>query len=87
LRALSETRSRVERREIAISGTRPSSAAEKCGLKEGDVIVQMGDTTIGTIYDLTDVLGKAKPGDHVKIVVLRNKQRVELEATLSGTAS
>ena len=68
---------------VRIAGTVPNTAAEKAGLKEGDVLVEMGDTKIASLQDLMSALGKAKAGDKVKLVVVRDKQRVELEATLT----
>ncbi|MDB5304509.1 MAG: peptidase, partial [Phycisphaerales bacterium] len=65
-----------------ITGTVPGSPAEKAGLKDGDVLVRFGKDKIDTLYDLTDSLSRAKPGDKVKLGVVRDKQTVELDATL-----
>jgi hypothetical protein len=70
-------------RGVRISGTVPGSPAEKAGLKEGDVIVKWDDTDIATIYTLIDVLRAGKPGQKVKLVILRGGKNVELEATLA----
>jgi len=67
---------------LRISGTSPGSPAAKAGLKEGDVLVQFNDDKIGSIYDLTDLLARGKPGQKVKIAFLRDGKRVETEATL-----
>lgn len=67
---------------LKITGTRPNSAADKAGLKGGDIIVKFGPDEIKNIYDFTHDLGKYKPGDMVKIVVRRNGQEVTLNATL-----
>jgi S1-C subfamily serine protease len=69
---------------VRISGTSPGSPAEKAGLKEGDVIVQWGETKLASVYDLTEQLTKAKPGTVVKLGVERGGERVELEATLGA---
>ena len=68
---------------LRISGTTPNSPAAAAGLKDGDVITQIGDDRIGSIYDLTDVLQKRKPGDKVTITVLRDGKTVESETTLT----
>ena len=68
---------------VRIAGTVPNTAAEKAGLKEGDVLVELGDTKISSLEDLMSALGKAKAGDKVKLIIIRNKQRVETEATLT----
>jgi hypothetical protein len=69
---------------VKIDGTSAGSPAEAAGLKAGDVIVQFGEMKIETLYDLTDALAKGKPGDKVKLGVIRDGQRIELEATLAA---
>ncbi len=69
---------------VRISGTVPGSPAAGAGLKEGDIIVQFGADKVDSLYDLSDELGKSKPGDKVKLGVMRAGKRVELEATLSA---
>jgi hypothetical protein len=68
---------------VRITGTAENSPAELAGLKNGDVIVQIGDKKIDSLYDLSDFLAKAKPGEKVSVQVLRDKQRIELHATLA----
>jgi Zn-dependent M28 family amino/carboxypeptidase len=70
-------------RGVRISGTVPGSPAEAAGLKSGDVIVQFGTEAIDSLYGLTDVLAKAKPGDKVNLGIIRDGKTVELEATLA----
>jgi serine protease Do len=67
---------------LRISGTSPGSPAAKAGLKEGDVLVQFNDDKVGSIYDLTDLLARGKPGQKVKIALIRDGKRIETEATL-----
>jgi S1-C subfamily serine protease len=68
---------------VRISGTGPGSPAEKAGLKDGDVIIHLGDTKIDNLMDLTEALRKGKPGDKVKLVYLRGEEKVETETTLA----
>ena len=72
---------------MRISGTTPGSPAAAAGLKEGDVIVQINDDKIASVYDLTDVLQRGKPGQKVTIAVMRDGKRVETEATLVARRS
>ena len=67
---------------MRISGTSPGSPAAAAGLKEGDVLVQINDDKITSVYDLTDVLQRGKPGQKVKIAFMRDGKRVETETTL-----
>ncbi|HLL90144.1 MAG TPA: M20/M25/M40 family metallo-hydrolase, partial [Tepidisphaeraceae bacterium] len=68
---------------LRIAGVSPESAAAKAGLKGGDVVVRVGAHAVENIYDLTDALADAKPGDHVSVAVLRDGQRLELPAVLT----
>jgi S1-C subfamily serine protease len=68
---------------VRIAGTMPDAPAAKAGLREGDVIIRIDANKIESLGDYMTVLGKYKPGDVVKIVVERDKQQVELSATLA----
>lgn len=68
---------------LRISGVIEGSPAQRAGLREGDIIVQIGTTAIRSIYDLMDVLSRAEPGEEAEIIVLRGPnedQRVVLHA-------
>jgi len=69
---------------MKISGTRPGSAAEKAGLKGGDILISFGGKSIKNIYDFTYLLGEYKPGDVVTIIVKRGAEEVTLSATLDA---
>jgi hypothetical protein len=68
---------------VRITGTSPGSPAETAGLKEGDVIVGFNGKTLDNLMDLSNALGAAKPGDKVKLKVMRDNKEVGLEATLA----
>lgn len=57
------------------------SAAEKAGLKKGDIITKIGDTKIGE-GELADVIHKYKPGENVAITYLRDGKEQKVTATL-----
>jgi hypothetical protein len=67
---------------VRLTGVRADSPADKAGLKAGDVIVEFDGRTVKDLYQYTDALQARKPGDTVKIVVLREGVRLELTATL-----
>jgi hypothetical protein len=69
---------------MKISGTRAGSAAEKAGLKGGDILISFGGKSVKNIYDFTYLLGEYKPGDVVKIIVKRGTEEVTLSATLEA---
>jgi S1-C subfamily serine protease len=67
---------------LRLMGVRPGSPADKGGLKAGDVIVEFGGVAVKDLYSYTNALYAHKPGDVVKVVVLRGTQRIELTVTL-----
>lgn len=69
---------------LRISGAREGSPAQKAGLRSGDVIIRFGDQKVESIYDYMDALNRYKPGDTVKVVVLRDGKEVELTLTLEA---
>lgn len=58
------------------------SAAEKAGLKEGDVITKVNDDKIADADDLYAAIGKYKPGEKVKVVILRAGKEQTITAEL-----
>lgn len=63
---------------VKLTGTRGGSPADKAGLKAGDVIVEFAGQKIANIYDYTYALDAVKIGQPVKIVVIREGQRVDV---------
>ena len=68
---------------VKLSGARPGSPAEKAGVQAGDVLVGLGDSTIGTLEDMAFSLRKYKPGQTVDLTVLRGGQKTVLKTTLT----
>jgi hypothetical protein len=71
---------------VKIMGTHPGSAAEQAGMRDGDILIGVGSARIDSLNDLEEFLERAKPGDKVKLVFLRAKQRVETNAVLGERA-
>lgn len=71
---------------LRINGARPGSAADKAGMKEGDIIVSIGDRPIGTIYDYMEALGRFNPGDEVSVTVIREGKELNLPVKLDAPA-
>lgn len=70
---------------MKLAGVSPGGPAEQAGLKGGDVIVEFNGKPVKNIYDYTDLLAAAKPGDVVTVVVLRGtgKERMTFRVTLT----
>jgi hypothetical protein len=74
----------AEDKGVKLSAVREGSPAEKGGIKGGDVIISFDGKPITTIFDYTDSLGRAKPGDKVDIVVKRDGKDVTLKITVGS---
>lgn len=68
----------------ALKAVVAGSPAERAGLKAGDVIVMLGASKIAGLQDLDGALRKHKPGDEVKVVVLRDDEGQELTVKLGA---
>ena len=68
---------------VKISDVTKESAAEKAGLKEGDVITKIGDKKIETSDDLSKEIKSHKPGDKVSVTYLRDKKENKATAELT----
>lgn len=58
------------------------SAADKAGLKVKDVVVRLGDETIRDVDALMGHLRRTKPGEEIKLRVVRDGKEIDLKATL-----
>ena len=61
------------------------SAAEKAGLRAGDIVVEMESTTISTMNQLKELLSYYSAGQEVKLLILRSNgnEYVEKEITVT----
>lgn len=66
---------------VYVSEIVSGSAAEKAGLKSGDIIVKLDDEDIASMSDLTKCLYNYKSGEKASIVVNRNGQETTLSVT------
>lgn len=66
---------------VYFEGIEEGSAAEKAGLKVGDIIVGLGDKEIATVQDLTDAKKDFAVGDTTTVRVFRGGEYVNLTIT------
>ena len=74
-------------RGVLLSGVTPGSPGDKAGLKKGDLIIKFDDDAIVDLQGMTDALKARKPGDTVKVTVLRDGKEVVLTAVLGTRGS
>jgi serine protease Do len=67
-----------------VSNVERGGAADKAGLKPGDVIRKINGQPIITNADLTGIISIAKPGEKVALDVWRDGKTIQLNATLAN---
>lgn len=60
----------------------PDSPADKAGVKEKDIIIAVDNTKIDQSHSLTSLLSAHKPGDKVRLTIIRDGKTIQLTATL-----
>lgn len=66
---------------VLLAGVRPGGAAEKAGMKRGDILIRLGKHEIRSVQDLGFALSAARPGETVTAVVIREGKETKLETT------
>jgi hypothetical protein len=68
---------------VRFSDVRDGSPAAKAGFKAGDVMIEFDGKKIDNLYDFTYGLRQHKPGDTVRVKVLRDDKPVEADVLLT----
>jgi serine protease Do len=68
---------------ILVREVQSGSAAEKAGVKAGDVLIKINGERLRTVGDLREKLSAIHEQKTVKLSVLRNRSEVSLEATIT----
>jgi serine protease Do len=71
-----------ERSGILVSNVTPGSAAEKAGIKRGDVITAVNGEKVEDSNVLRNRIAGTLPGTEVRLSIVRNGEQMELTATL-----
>jgi S1-C subfamily serine protease len=65
---------------VLVTSVEPGSPASQAGLREGDILVRLGESWVGGIDDLHRLLTEDRVGKPISIVLLRGPERFELVA-------
>jgi len=68
---------------VIIEGVTKDSAAARAGLKIGDCIVQFDGEAVRSAQQFTRLVSETSPGKTVKVGVMRDGKRLDVEGTLS----
>ena len=65
-----------------VTSVTKESAAEKAGLKKGDIITRIGDQKVEDASDVSTAIRATKPGQKVDITVVRDDKEQKLKAEM-----
>jgi hypothetical protein len=68
---------------VLLSGVIPGSAAEKAGLKAGDLLVEFAGVEIENLGSFSDVLKGLSPGDEADVAFMRGGERMTATVTVT----
>ncbi len=67
---------------VYVSDLRETGAAKEAGIAKGDVITKINNNEVHNTSELQEQLSKYRPGDKIKVTVLRNNKEKVFEVTL-----
>jgi serine protease Do len=67
---------------VLVKSVRKNSAAEKAGVKAGDVVVKLDDSTVATPQEITRALRALGSKKTFTVTVVRNKKEMSLTVTM-----
>ena len=69
---------------IYVAKVNNESAEEAAGIKEGDVIISVADVAVNTTSELTEQVGRHRPGDKINIELIRGEKKKTIAVILRG---
>ncbi len=68
---------------VKIADVAENSPAANAGLQKGDIIIGFDGKPVKNLTDYSNYLKQHKPGDKVKLTIIRNDEKQEVDITLS----
>jgi serine protease Do len=72
---------------VLVKSVVKDSAAEKAGIKAGDVIVKVDDSKVGSTREITSVLRSVRSKKTVVVTVVRNKKEMPITVTVEAVST
>ncbi|GAA5040732.1 type I deoxyribonuclease HsdR [Marivirga lumbricoides] len=69
---------------VYVQSVGPESAAEKAGMKEGDIIVGIEGSSVSTVAELQELVARNSPGDKINVTFIRDGKEKSVNATLQN---
>ncbi|WP_456406446.1 ChaN family lipoprotein [Thiolapillus sp.] len=73
-----------EKDGVAVSGVTEGSAAEKAGIRKGDVILRIDERQVADLSDVRINMLDKRPGDPLRLQIQRGQERLEMNLVLEG---
>ncbi len=67
---------------VYVTDVPEGGAAREAGIRQGDVIIAVGNRKVNTTAELQEAVSQFRPGDDVKITVKRNNSEKQITVTL-----
>ncbi len=67
---------------VYVAGLTEGGSAQEAGVKEGDIIVKVGETSVNSTSELQEQIGRFRPGDKAPVTVLRGDSERNLTLVL-----
>ena len=74
------------RNGVYIGEVSKSGAADKAGIKAGDVLIAIDSTKITNPASVQEAVSRFSPGDNAAVTVLRDGKELKLDVTFKGTS-
>lgn len=81
-RELAEAFGVDQQRGVVITQVMEGSAAEKAGLKSGDVVIAVDDRPVNQASDLRNKVGMSPVGEKIQLTIVRDGDEKEITATI-----
>jgi len=72
---------------VLVKSVNRNSAAEKAGIKAGDVIVKIDDTKVNTTQEITSVLRSNRSKKNFTVTVVRNHKEMPLNVVIESSST
>ncbi len=73
--------------QVVITKVIPGAAAEKAGIKAGDLVLKLGNKEVDSLKDLQDVLGPLHAGESINLKIRRGDEEKDVKVTLGEPLS
>lgn len=70
---------------IYIANVRENGAAKEAGIKSGDVITEINKVQVNSTAELTEQIGKYRPGELIYVTIKRDNKKKQFEVVLRNT--